>query len=270
MMAHDFPFASGWQLPYFPQPVLEIGGLQFHTFGALVGLAILVGVRQGSWLAARRGISPTAVRSIAISALVPGFLGAAVADTLFYHPERLGSEGFWELFNVSEGMSSVGGFLGAALGILICLKIMGLSRLLVGDICVRAVVVCWPVARLACTLAHDHQGRLSDFPLAVAYPEGARHNLGFYECLYAAIILVPTVVWMERQTWHRRGMTMGVVMVLYGAGRWCLDALRSVDQTNSDLRLAGWTFAQAVSTIMFLGGLALLWHVRRITEPTAR
>jgi phosphatidylglycerol:prolipoprotein diacylglycerol transferase len=265
--------AAGWQLPYFPQPELSVGPFTFHAFGALVGLAVLVGLRHGIHLARQRNLPPSLVRNVIFAALVPGFLGAAVLDTLFYHPESIQSEGFWMLFNVADGMSSVGGFLGATVGILICLKLMGQPRLVVGDTCVRALIMSWPVARLACTFAHDHQGRLTDFPFAFAYPDGARHNLGFYECCYALLVLVPLVIWLERRPWYRPGMTMAIAMIFYGPARIILDSLRSIDQVNSDLRFWGWTFAQIISLVMVAGGSFLLLIVQsdaRRKPPSTR
>ena len=261
------PFATNWQLPHYPQPTLVLGPFTFHAFGALVGLAVLIGVRHGTRLAAQRGLSSSLTRNLVFAALVPGFLGAAVMDAVFYHPERIREEGLSALLDLSAGMSSVGGFLGATVGILICLRIMRQPRLVVGGTCVRALVISWPVARLACTLAHDHQGKLTDFPLAFAYPEGARHNLGFYECLFALLILLPFVVWMERRPWYRPGMTMAFAMILYGPTRLFLDSLRSLDQMNSDLRFGGWTFAQVMSLLMVLGGCLLLGFVRQNVTP---
>lgn len=268
---HYMPtFAASWQLPYYAQPEVQLGPLTFHAFGALVGLAILVGVRHGAQLAAQRGLSPTLVRNVVISALVPGFLGAAVMDAVFYHPERIQEEGLSALFNLSAGMSSVGGFLGATVGIFFCLKIMRRPRLVVGDTCVRALVMSWPIARLACTLAHDHQGRLTDFPLAFAYPDGARHNLGFYECLFAFLILIPFIVWLERRSWYRPGMTMAYAMILYGPARLLLDSLRSVDQVNSDLRFVNLTFAQIISLVMVVAGCFLLRAIRQSARAAAQ
>lgn len=168
----EFPLlAAPNGLPYLPQPELTIGSLTFHSFGALVGLAVLVGWRHGRTLARKRGLEDGQIFKLAAAALIPGFLGAALLDAVFYHPERLGEEGLLSAFRVSEGLSSVGGFLGATVGLWFTAGRLGLSRFCVGDLCVRALVMSWPVGRLACTLAHDHQGRLTEFPLAFEYPE---------------------------------------------------------------------------------------------------
>jgi hypothetical protein len=43
---------------------------------------------------------------------------------------------------------------------------------------------------LGCTIDHDHPGIHSHFILAVKYPDGARHDLGFYEWLFTIGLIV--------------------------------------------------------------------------------
>ncbi len=43
-------------LPYYPQPVLHLGPLQIHAFGALAAIAVLVGGRVILLRAHRQGI----------------------------------------------------------------------------------------------------------------------------------------------------------------------------------------------------------------------
>lgn len=53
-----------------------------------------------------------------------------------------------------------------------------------------ATIRSWAIARIKCFSVHDHPGRLTSFPLAVAFPEEARHDLGLYDALLLGAITV--------------------------------------------------------------------------------
>lgn len=53
----------------------------------------------------------------------------------------------------------------------------------------------WALLRSGCFLAHDSVGKYSNGPLALAAPGGPRHDLAFYEILWALSLSVVVTKW---------------------------------------------------------------------------
>jgi len=110
---------------------------------------------------------------------------------------------------------------------------------------------------MGCSLAHDHPGARSDFFLAVQYPGGARHDLGFYEFLFTLLVLFPVTRLLGRKKLPE-GFLLLLVSLLYAPVRFGFDFLRSHDFGNVDPRYAGLTAAQWLTIALFLAGAYLM------------
>jgi len=159
-------------------------------------------------------------------------------------------------------MSSFGGFAGALLGLTVYYARSRRSWLPTADILVQALVIGWVFGRLGCTLVHDHIGRPSDFPLAIRFPDGPRHDLGLYELLYTIAVLVPAVFILNRRP-RPPGTSVAVLALLYAPVRFMLDFLRQTDLPGADPRYLGLTMAQYGCIVLAGIGLALLVRIRR-------
>ena len=245
--------------PYFEQPIWQLGPFTFKTFGFLVG----VGVVSGLWLVYRRAaqmrIPAGEMRGAARTALVAGFWASIIAEVVFYQPQILCAEGLSAFFTFEHGMSSYGGFLGAFAGLWVYFAIRRERWLAHADVLVQGIVVGWVFGRLGCTFAHDHKGCFSEFFLAFKYPEGARHNLGFYEFLYTLVVLLPAIMVIHHRYGSPRGMHCTLIALLYAPVRFGLDFLRSRDEgERSDARYLGLTFAQYCCVALVLYGLVTI------------
>jgi phosphatidylglycerol:prolipoprotein diacylglycerol transferase len=146
---------------------------------------------------------------------------------LLYFPERVRSNP-GSLLNLAGSMSSFGGFLGGCLGAIIYLKIKKLPIIEYGEGLLVGLFVGWFFGRLGCTIVHDHPGKRTDFFLAVKFPGGARHDLGFYEWLFTIGLIV--ILIFIRRAGFPPGTIVGVVCILYGSVRFLLDFLRVGDK----------------------------------------
>jgi phosphatidylglycerol:prolipoprotein diacylglycerol transferase len=90
-----------------------------------------------------------------------------------------------------------------------------------------AVLAGWAVARLGCFTVHDHPGILTTLPLAVAFPEGPRHDLGLDDAL--VLIGIAVIVRVLDRSRTLRGRLLALVAALYGMARFGLDFLRARD-----------------------------------------
>src|SRR5690606_19931233 len=159
-----------------------------------------------------------------------------------------------------DGLSSMGGVLGGLIALLIFFRARGLRVLPWANALALGVAPGWAVARLGCFAAHDHPGVRTDFPLAVAFPDGPRHDLGLYEALLLGSIA--GVLWLLARRPRPEGQLMGVLALAYSIPRFFLDFLRATDLPFSDGRIAGLTPAQYIAVGLTAVGVWLVARAR--------
>ncbi len=254
-------------IPYIHIPTADLGFLVIDPFGVCVACAILVGFFSTKRRAARVGLDPEEAHTMAIWIILGAFTMAHVVSMVFYFPERL-AERPWEIFFIWAPISSMGGFLGALITALIYTRKRKIPFLAYADIFVWGIVLAWVFGRLGCSLAHDHPGIHSDFFLAVKFPGGSRHDLGFYEFLYTLFVLYPVTRWLGRKP-RPDGFFLALVPFLYAPVRFFFDFLRSRHYGNVDLRYLDLTAAQWLCIAMFIGAAWAFWRVmhRDVARP---
>lgn len=220
-------------IPYITIPALPLWGpLTLHPFGLLVVTGCLVGYTVGTWHCRQAGLDPHVFRRLALWVLVAGFCLSYWVSLGLYYPERLPAllaQQPLRVLAIGASMSSYGGLCGAALGALLYGRQHRLPLWAYGDALAVGGVVGWCFGRLGCTLTHDHPGLLTDFVLAVRFPDGPRHDLGWYEWLYT-IGLTVLILTLRRKSLPA-GALVGLVSCCYAPVRFGLDFLR-VDDTR--------------------------------------
>jgi len=236
-------------IPYIQIPDLSLLGIKLHPFGILLAAAIYLGY----FLARRRarvlGLDVQLI-SRGMRWMVAGaFVGGHLVEVLLYYPERA-LQNPLVLLAVWTGLSSFGGFLGAALVMVLFFRRHGVSPLEHCDAIVYGLVPAWILGRLGCAIVHDHPGLRSDFFLAVAYPGGARHDLGFYELLLTVGLTLVLLAIRNRRPFP--GFPTAVVLCLYAPLRFALEFLRVSDRTYLGLTPAHYFAAGALLLGLFL------------------
>lgn len=255
-------------LPFIEAREIPLGGLTIAPFGILVSSAVLIGSFLTVRRAVRRGLPRARMESLASYILISGFLLSHVLDVLMYRP-RDALRNPLELLMLWKGISSFGGFIGCAVGVLLWSRLKKEPILPYGDQVSAIFPLAWILGRAGCASAHDHIGRLSNSPLAVAfpdgmfYPPGPRFDLGLIEMLLT-IPLAGVMLWYSRKP-RRAGSITGLLCMLYAPMRFSLDALRATDISNPDARYGGMTPAQWLSIALFLIGAHLFNRSR--TQP---
>ena len=251
-------------IPYFVIPPLRIGPLALQPFGILSAAGILLASRLLVREARRGGLDTEPLEMLATWAVVGGIAGAHLVHLLLYHPEELRENGPLQLFRVWDGLSSTGGVLGGIAACIIFLHRRGIRFATYADIFALAVPPGWAVARLGCFSVHDHPGTLTSFFLAVAFPGGARHDLGLYDALVLTGIAIAIYALDRRGALH--GRLLAVVALLYGGARFALDFLRAADLPYSDARYGGLTPAQYAAIALIAWGA---WSLLGRPAPNA-
>jgi phosphatidylglycerol:prolipoprotein diacylglycerol transferase len=248
-------------IPYFQFPTLQLGPFTLQSFGVLAA----AGVALASWLlvreARRAGLDPAPLHEVPVWALAGGILGGHLMHVFLYHPEELrGAHGAWQILKLWDGLSSTGGALGGTLAVVLWFRTHGRTFSGYADVFALAVASGWAVARLGCFSVHDHPGTLTSFPLAVAFPGGARHDLGLYDALLLGAIAA--LLFRASRTNKLAGRLLPLLALLYGTGRFLLDFLRASDVAYADARYYGLTPAQYVCMGLVVYGSAGLLRRR--------
>lgn len=282
-------------IPYHPQPSLSVGPLTIHAFGAIVALAGIAGIAFAARRFRTRGLDTALAEQLSVWIVFGGILGAHLFSVLFYFPGAVARNPVL-LLKVWENISSFGGILGGVIGawLYFRLRAPGMPlpvRLAYLDVAAVAFSLSLMIGRVACSLAHDHPGRVTDFPLALSLrSEAARqhitrayagtgrlaelpgpavlaergfHDLGLYELLYLAAIVVPAMLLLDRRT-RMPGFLVAAFIVLYMPVRFLLDFLRV-----ADARYAGLTPAQWVAAASIIALPVAAAYVRRRMTPDA-
>ncbi|NQU83174.1 MAG: prolipoprotein diacylglyceryl transferase [Parcubacteria group bacterium] len=217
-------------IPYFQYNSIILGPLTLQIWGIFVSLGLVAGILLSYKLAKKYCLSQAVILDLAIWALVGGLIIARIFHVVFYEPVYylqypIDVLKFWQ-----GGASSLGGFLGAAGAIWLFAKKRKFKLkefLPYLDIAAISLWLGWGIGRLGCFLIHDHKGVLSDFFLAVNFPNGARHDLGLHDSLLAfALFASYYLLFAKLIKWHW-GLVTIFSFIDYAIVRFFLDFLRA-------------------------------------------
>ncbi len=258
-------------IPYVHFESFELAGLDISVYFLTIGVGVFLGACLAFPMARRLGRSLRTLGELAVMGLAGGFLLAHLVSVIFYYPEQVLRDP-WLLLDVFNGLSSVGGFLGAFLGVYLCTRGTKIRLLPYLDCLVYGLTFGLTFGRVGCSLTHDHPGMLTTFAWAVEYPDAVamqmklgRFDLGLYEC----VLLVVLVLWQSHYLWRRpsHGRLLGWTALLYGHVRFYLDFLRVHPGEGpggvGDPRYAGLTAAQFFCIGFVVLGLVLLRRIPR-------
>lgn len=248
--------------PYVEWKTIALGPLTLQVWGLFAAVGVVAAVLWGTREAKRRGIDAVKIESLAFWTIFAAFLGARAFHVLFYEPGYYFAHPAEVLSVWKGGLSSFGGFFGAAAVAAWRIRKAGLPFWKTADIAVPATTLGLGCGRIGCFLIHDHPGTLAHGAgewFAVNYPEGPRYDLGLLLgvldfALFGAMLVL-------RRKPRPDGWTLVLFLLVYAPVRFGLDFLRAVDA-----RYAGLTPGQYGSILLFIIGL-FMW--RRIYAKPA-
>jgi phosphatidylglycerol:prolipoprotein diacylglycerol transferase len=241
-------------IPYFESPKYVLGPFTLETFGIFAALGIYVGARIAAGRAARAGLDGKPLVDFAFWGVISGVIFGHLVHLFAYHPEELAKP--FQIFKVWDGLSSFGGLLGGIVAAMVFFHVKKLRFMDYGDVFALGTAPGWAIARIGCFTVHDHPGVLTSFPLAVAFPGGARHDLGLYDALWLAAITVVLFTLARRNV--LKGRLLAVLAILYALGRFNFDFLRATDVAYHDARYLGLTPAQYFCLLLVGWGTVVL------------
>ena len=272
-------------IPYFPQPEYHLfGPVTVHAFGAIVAVAVIVGWRMVVARARAKNLDPERVQDLLSHVVLSGFVVGHLYSVVAYFPGKVVQDPLL-LLKFWEDISSFGGFAGGLLGLWLFFRfkardIDATTRLRYLDGIAYAFPFAWAIGRIACTVAHDHPGSITTFPLGISlkspeaqayiaffYREAGRlaelpppanlakmafHDLGWYEFLYISCLIVPAFLALDRKR-RPPGFFLIAFLLLYVPARFFLDFLRI-----GDARYFGLTPGQYGGIAVFLAAICFM------------
>jgi phosphatidylglycerol:prolipoprotein diacylglycerol transferase len=245
-------------IPYFTVHLPEILGIPIQIFGLMVAAGFLVGDYLIRKRAVKVGQDPQLFSQLLLVVIISGVLSAHLFQLVAYEPQKLWTNP-WSILDFRSGLSSFGGFFGAAVATFVFLWRKNLPFLPYADTIVFGAVPGQCLGRVGCFLVHDHPGRLTDFFLGVQWPGGTRHDLGFYEMIFTfflSLFLYGLANKIKRKPFD--GFYLAVVLIIYGLVRFGLDQLRIEDSRYGYL-----TPAQYGCIVFVLLGVYLMLRGRK-------
>ena len=263
------PLAS---IPPPPTNGFQVGPLFFHLYG----LCIAVGVLAAFWLANRRWVQaggrPGELERPALWAVVAGFLGGRLGYVLTHTGDFRGR--WLHVLAIWEGGLALYG--GLTVGILTGLWVArrrGLPVLRALDAAIPAIPLAQAFGRWGNYFNQELFGTPTTLPWALRVdPEfrppqyrqfGTFHPTFLYESLYN-LLVVAILLRVDATRRLRPGSLALVYLVLYGAGRFGLELLR----TDTTYRLFGLSRNAYISLAVVIGGSVWL-ALRERRRPAA-
>ncbi|EDM73662.1 prolipoprotein diacylglyceryl transferase [Plesiocystis pacifica SIR-1] len=279
-------------IPYIVPPVktFEFGSelpllgdhLTLGVFGPLVALGVLLGIAMAVRVYAKhKDLDEWVFRDQIFWVLVFGFVISHWVSVIFYFPERI-AENPWVLLMLTNGLSSVGGFFGAFVGMQWFLRREKQPILVYADGNMFGLLLGMCFGRLSCALVHDHPGKIVEAgtfgavgPWPCRCPEGRalpeccsaaqelwRWDLGLIEfVVILGLSLFVYFIWDWKKA--HPGRLTGLVSMVYGPTRFLLDFLRESEAGKGvgtpDTRYLGLTPAQYFSLAFFAVGVWLFF-----------
>jgi phosphatidylglycerol:prolipoprotein diacylglycerol transferase len=261
-------------------------GVPIRGYGCCLLLAILAALGLVVHLAKRQNIPAEKVVSLCFWTVVAGILGARLFyvteywnETLCFDPRGnlLLLESLGNILNFPNGGLTVfGSVFGGMLGAIIFIVRNKMPTLRTFDILATAVPLGMAIGRIGCLLNGCCFGCVTKSSLGIVFPPGSpahfhqiTHGLVpeasnvvlpvhptqiYSSCL--ALLLCGTLLFLGKRRFYqqRDGLVLASFMILYSAGRFCIEILR----TDEDSFLGtGLTISQNVSIVFGLVGIAL-------------
>jgi len=262
--------------------LLDLGSLQIRSYGFMLAVSFLLGI----WLAGRRarryGIDPQKVLDLSVIIIIAAVVGSRLLYVLF-HIEQYSNP--LDMFALWQGGATFyGGFLLAMAASYWWIQKNRMSFLDVADCMAPSIGLGLVFTRVGCLLSGCCFGKVTTGPLGLVFPpdspagsvaaniaaqmgvdQVALHPTQAYSSLKGLVIFVSLM--LADKHLKRRGQVFGLLLVLYGIGRFTIDFFRYYED-NARV-LMGLSFNQVISIGLILIGVFLLVRKGKLKPTTS-
>lgn len=238
-------------------PILfHFGYITLYTYGLFVALGFLLGMSLAQREARRLGQDPNKILDVGFFLLIAALVGARLFYVLV-NPKPFIEDPVEVVRIWNGGLVFYGGFLGALVAAIICVRKKQLSFWQTADIFTPGLAIGHVLGRIGCFFAGCCYGRPCGLPWAVTFehseslaPIGVPlHPTQIYSAL--ANLLIFLLVWGLRGKKSYNGQLFWGYVCLYGIMRTVVEFFRGDDR--------GQFFLESISVSQFIGiGLAII------------
>jgi phosphatidylglycerol:prolipoprotein diacylglycerol transferase len=240
-----------------------IGDIPIRSYGAIVALAVLLGLGVAMYLA--RGTKyQKHIPNLVMYSIVGALLGARIWHVFFfqwgYYSQNLSEiPAIWNGGIAIQG-ALVGGFIVAS----VYCRIQRISFWELADVLAPAIILGQAVGRIACFLNGDAYGSPTNSGFGIVYPEG---TMAYGQ--YGSQPLWPAEVWegqwgfivfalllMLRNKEWPKGFLFLTYNILYAVGRFMLEFLRG----DSPRYTLDWTAGQWTSVAVIMASIFIMTY----------
>jgi len=276
-------------IPYLQIPSIPIfDNVAIHPFGILVATGILVGARLTIRRGKQLGLEEEMVKNMIFWSVFTGFILAHFLDVMIYQDDLDLVQKLKALLDPRSGLSSMGGFAGAVLGLFVWCRRNNQPVMPYADSLAYGLATGWMFGRMGCFVAHDHPGNVLngewysfmgvDYPCPAPHcaikdnlgwvvtasetkPEWVRYDMGFFEVVVAGALAA--FYFIAERFKPRMGFFVAAIATYYGPVRFVLDYLRVKNVHGADPRYLGLTPAQYAAIAVLAIGIYLCVLVAR-------
>ena len=247
---------------------IHLGSLSIPTYYFIISFTCCVCVL---WLYKRCEsfrLSQKRAMDLSLIILVTGFIGARLTHILFEQPSYYLSHPIEVFYFWQGGFVFYGGALLAYLCALTYIKRLKFQFWVWHDALAPIAALGYAIGRLACFMTGCCYGKVCELPWAFPLKqltldgEQTKILLRHPTPLYASgleILILLFLLWLERKK-PRAGVVFSVWVLLHSTNRWMMEIFR--DDPRGP-QFYGLTLSMAISVILFITALWLLWDQRR-------
>ena len=260
----------------FPR-LLELGPITLYSYGLLLALAYLAGLRLAIVRARTRGLNPERVMDLGIWIIVSALIGAKLL--LLVTDWRLFTANPRQLLSLAQsGGVFYGGLILAVIVALWYIRRHKLPMWTTTDVFAPGIALGHVIGRLGCFLAGCCYGKVTTVPWAVVFTDPfAQANAGtplnvhlhptqLYESGAEALILVGLLA-LEKRGRPFPGRTFWSYMLAYGISRFVIEFFRG-DAGRGLYFQEAISLSQLISVVLVPLSLGMLWWLSRQPSPT--
>jgi phosphatidylglycerol---prolipoprotein diacylglyceryl transferase len=253
----------------------QLGTWPVHWYGVLVAIGFLAGL----WTASRRaplyGLRPEQAADTGPWMIVGTIIGARTLYVATYWNESFAGRPLKEIFMVQHGgLVFYGGFIGAALAMLLYCRIRKVPVWKLSDALAPSIALGYVFGRLGCLMNGCCYGRACSLPWAITYPASSEsphtpvHPTQIYDSLLS-LVTYAFLAWLYRRK-KFDGQVFAAYLICYAFARSFVEYFRG-DYTQGHIHAGFLTPAQLVSVGIFSAGVILFAVLRRTrAQPVAR
>lgn len=251
--------------------LLELGRFQVRSYGFMLAVSFLLGI----WLAGRRakryGIDPQKILDLSVLIILAAVVGSRLLYVVFHLDQYRNPLDVFALWQ--GGATFYGGFILAMAASYWWVQRNGIAFLTIADVMAPSIALGLVFTRVGCFLSGCCYGKPTDGPLGLVFPPDspagsaaaalaqqlgrdtvALHPAQAYSSLKGLVIF--TILMLLQPKLVKRGSTFGLLLVLYGIGRFIIDFFR-IYEDNARI-LFGLSFNQVISVVLVAVGTYLL------------